>query len=108
MHCTEINLENNVKLENLLCKYYLPSVVIDLILSQLLACRILRRGLTYDHNGYHRGFRDRWEQLAQEDTRPFVFQTKGLKTAGKRHKLNEVRFSNIFIEKRAFHFRKAL
>ena len=41
MHCTEIKLENNVKLENLLCKYYLPSVVIDLILSQLLACLYL-------------------------------------------------------------------
>ena len=49
--------------------------------------RILRRGLIYDHNGYHRGFRDRWEHLAQEDTRPFAFQTKGLKTARKRHKL---------------------
>jgi len=33
MHCREINSENNVKLENLLCKYCLPSVVIDLILS---------------------------------------------------------------------------
>lgn len=32
---------------------------------------------------YHRGFRDRREHLAQEDTRPFAFQTKGLKTAGK-------------------------
>ena len=49
--------------------------------------RILRRGLIYDHNGYHRGFRDRREHLAQEDTRPFAFQTKGLKTAGKHHKL---------------------
>ena len=41
--------------------------------------RILRRGLIYDHNGYHRGFRDRREHLAQEDTRPFAFQTKWLK-----------------------------
>lgn len=36
--CSEINLENNIKLENLLCAYYLPSMVIDLILSELWAC----------------------------------------------------------------------
>lgn len=36
--CSEINLENNIKLENLLCTYYLPSMVIDLILSELWAC----------------------------------------------------------------------
>lgn len=41
MHCTEINPEDNVKLENLLCKYYLPSVVIDLILPKLQACLCL-------------------------------------------------------------------
>ena len=32
----------------------------------------------YDHNAYHRRFRDTWLQREKEATRPFTFQPKAL------------------------------
>ena len=40
----------------------------------------------YDHNAYHRRFRDTWSQREKEVTRPFAFQAKAPEMAKNQYK----------------------